>query len=89
MDYELIDSHRDTGKLKRELSKLQAENIRLHHELAQLRLELLQKNSQYEMASAISVQLQNERADLAQKLFADLGLVLMPGATITKKADLK
>jgi hypothetical protein len=85
----MIKEFEEKGELKRELSKLQAENIRLYHELAQLRLELLQKNSQYKMASAISVQLQNERADLAQKLFADLGLVLMPGATITKKADLK
>jgi hypothetical protein len=66
--------------------QLQAENLRLYHELAQLKLELLQADSRYGTANAISMSLQHERANLAQKLFADHNLVLMPGAIITGKA---
>lgn len=59
--------------------------IGLSHQIAQLRLELLQTKSQYEMARGISNRVQHERADLAQKLYLEHGLVLMPGGIITKR----
>ena len=62
-----------------------AEIIAMDHQIAQLRLELNQIKSQYDMARGISRQVQHERAALAQKLYAEHGLLLMADGSITKR----
>ena len=59
--------------------------IALSHQVAQLQLELEQTNSQYNMALGISRQVQHERAALAQKLYAEHGLLLMADGCITRR----
>ena len=59
--------------------------IALSHQVAQLQLELNQIKSQYDMARGISRQVQHERAALAQKLYAEHGLLLMADGAITKR----
>ena len=59
--------------------------IAMDHQIAQLRLELNQIKSQYDMARGISCQVQHERAALAQKLYAEHGLLLMADGSITKR----
>ena len=59
--------------------------IALSHQVAQLQLELNQIKSQYDMARSISRQVQHERAALAQKLYAEQGLLLMADGSITKR----
>ena len=67
------------------MSKQQAEIIAMDHQIAQLRLELHQIKSQYEAARGISNHLQGERAALAQKLYAEHGLILMADGVIKKR----
>lgn len=67
------------------MSNQQAEIIAMDHQIAQLRLELHQFKSQYEAARGISNILQRERAALAQKLYAEHGLILMGDGVIKKR----
>lgn len=62
-----------------------AEIIAMSHQIAQLRRELQQTTNQYEMARNISRQVQHERAVLAQKLFAEHGLILMADGVIKRE----
>lgn len=63
------------------------EIIAMSHQIARMDLELKQVHSQYKMARAISNQLQNERANLAQKLFAEHGLILMADGQVAVRRN--